>query len=499
MVSPPRTATSRSCLMAALLPLAGLSCYGQSSANLRIMPMGDSITAGFRSTTADGYRGPLATALAGQVAAVDFVGSQIDGTMLDPDNEGHFGYRIDQIAGLATGVLNNYKPNLVLLDAGINDLGQSYNVSTAPARLASLIDQILAAEPDATVLVAQLIVNTTASVEAERETFNSELPAIVQTRASAGKHVALVDMSALATADLFDGLHPNNTGYQLMANAWDTSIQQAIANRWIADPVSGTASRPTGAIYSGFAGQCLDDFGGASNTVTKADLYGCNPTTAQQFNVNNGQVAINGLCLDVDGGGTANGTLVDLYHCTSAANQVWTVQNGTLVNPASGRCLDYPSGSVVEGTQLDIEDCDGSPNQQWRVPSEGAVISGVAGKCLDAFGGSTANRTKVDSYGCNPTSAQQWAVTNNTLSFDGKCLDITGGGTTNGTLVELFTCTGGSNQIWTPVNGALVNPASGRCLDIPGGSPTDGVQLDIKDCTGGSNQQWTLPPGTPQS
>ncbi len=495
----PRAILSCSLLVSGLLILMGSPAHGQTNTNLRLMPLGDSITWGTESTTQNGYRGPLSIALSSQVAAQDFVGTQINGTMSDPDNEGHPGYKISDIAALTNASLNTYKPNVVLLDAGINDLGQNYQISTAPSRLASLIDQILAAEPDATVLVAQLIINADPTLESERETFNSQLPAIVQARASAGKHVALVDMSALTTADLSGTLHPNDTGYQLMANAWDASIQQAIANRWVADPVSGSASRPTGAISSGVPGMCLDDFGDSGTADTKADVYGCNPTPAQQWNVNNGSIAINGLCLDIVGGGTSNGTLVDVWHCTGAPNQIWNVQNGTLVNPVSGRCLDDPGGSTTNGTQLDIKDCDGSPGQQWRVPSEGSVLSGIAGKCLDAFGGSTADRTKVDSFGCNPTSAQQWVVTNNTLSFDGKCMDITGGSTANGALVELYTCTGAANQIWTPVNGALVNPASGRCLDIPGGSATDGVQLDILDCNGSSNQRWTLPPGTPNS
>ena len=493
MVRFPRTAPNRFCLMAALLTSVGLSCYGQSSANLRIMPLGDSITWGTESTTGNGYRGPLSIALSSQVAAQDFVGTQINGTMSDPDNEGHPGYKISDIAALTNASLNTYKPNLVLLDAGINDLGQNYQISTAPSRLASLIDQTLAAEPDATVLVATLIINGDPTLESERETFNSQLPAIVQARANAGKHVALVDMSALTTADLSGTLHPNDTGYQLMANAWDASIQQAIANHWIADPVSGSASRPTGAIYSGVSGMCLDDFGDSGTADTKADVYGCNPTAAQQWNFNNGSIAINGLCLDIVGGGTSNGTLVDVWHCTGAANQVWTVQNGTLVNPVSGRCLDDPGGSTTNGTQLDIKDCDSSPGQQWRVPSQGPIVSGIAGQCLDAFGGSNANRTKADSYGCNETAAQQWTITNNTLTFDGKCLDITGGGTANSTPVELFTCNGGGNQIWTPVNGRLINPASGRCLDIPAGSTGNGVQLDVLDCSGGSSQKWTLP------
>ncbi len=494
----PRTILPCSLLAAGLLILMGSPAHGQTSANLRIMPLGDSITAGAQSTTQDGYRGPLSTALAGQIGILDFVGTQIDGSMADPDNEGHYGYRIRDLAPLTNASLNNYKPNVVLLDAGINDLGKNDDIPNAPSRLASLIDQILSAEPDATVLVAQLIINGDATLESERETFNSQLPAIVQARANAGKHVALVDMSALTLSDLSGTLHPNDSGYQKMANAWDASIEQALASHWIADPLSGTASRPTGNIYSGVAGMCLDDPNDSATADTKADIFGCNPTASQQWNVNNGQLAINNLCLDIVGGGTGNGTLVDVWHCTGATNQIWRVQNGTLVNPVSGRCLDDPGGNTTSGTQLDIKDCDGSPGQQWRVPSEGSVVSGIAGKCLDAFGGSTADRTIVDSYGCNPTSAQQWVVTNNTLSFDGKCMDITGGSTASGALVELYRCTGAGNQSWTPINGALVNPASGLCLDIPGGGP-DGVQLDIQACTGGSNQKWTLPPGTPNS
>lgn len=233
---------------------------GQSTVNLRLMPLGDSITAGYDSSTGNGYREPLATALAGQIGTLDFVGSQIDGTMADPDNEGHFGIDISDLAALTTAALNRYKPNIVALDVGINDIGGNYYVSTAPSRLASLIDQILAAEPDATVLVAQLIVNGDPAEEGEVVTFNNALPAIVQARASAGKHVYLVNMSALTyPADLDGTLHPNDTGYQLMANAWDTAIQQVIAYGWISDPVSGSASRPNGAIYSGLSGLCLDN------------------------------------------------------------------------------------------------------------------------------------------------------------------------------------------------------------------------------------------------
>jgi len=466
----------------------------QSNANLRLMPVGDSITAGYLSTTNNGYRGPLWTALASQVATQDFVGTQIDGTMSDPDNEGHYGYRIDQIAGLINSSLATYKPNIVTLDIGINDLGQNYEVSTAPSRLASLIDQILASEPDATVLVAQLIVNATASVESEVVTFNDQLPAIVQSRASAGKHVYLVDMSALTTADLSDGLHPNDTGYQLMANAWDTAVQEVISNGWITHPLAGSATRPVGAFYSGVSGMCLDDFTDSQTKGIKAVISACNGSSEQQLNINNGAVTINNLCLDVVGGGTANQTLVDFWSCTGASNQLWTSQNGTLLNPASGRCLDDPGFSTVNGTQLQIYDCNGGTNQRWQIPSEGSLSSGVKGLCLDDQGGLNSNGTKSTVSQCNSSGEQQWKVTNNTVQFDGGCLDVTGGGTANGTPVHLWTCNGVAGQIWQYVNGTLVNPVSGRCLADPGSSTINGTQLQILGCDGGAEQQWTLPP-----
>jgi lysophospholipase L1-like esterase len=492
MVRLPRTSEVCRFAVIALFAFAGLSASAQTSTNLRIMPLGDSITAGYRSTTNNGYRQDLVTALSSQVGTIDMVGTLNDGPMGDPDHEGHSGYRIDQIASLTNAALNSYKPNVVLLMAGINDLGQGYEVSTAPNRLASLIDQILAAEPDATVLVAKLIVNATASVEAEVVTFNDALPAIVNSRASAGEHVYLVDTSAITTSDLEDGLHPNDTGYQLLANAWDGAIETVIGDGWIKDPIAGSITRPTGLVYSGIAGKCLDGAGLTSGG--KADISTCTTATNQLWNFNSGKIIINYLCLDVVGGGTGNKTLVDLYTCNGGGNQQWTVEsNGTLVNPASGRCLDDPGGSATDGTQLEIYDCNGGSNQQWLAPAQGPITSGLSGKCLDDKAGSASSATHVDSYGCNNLASQQWNIHNHQLKFDGKCVSVVGGGTGNGSLIDIEACSGASSQVWTPVGGTLVNSGSGRCLDVPGSSTTNGIQLDIEDCSGGSNQKWAIP------
>ena len=480
--------------------VAGFGVMAHAQAiNLRLMPVGDSITAGYEGGGAvpsyNGYRGPLAAALQGQVATFDFVGSQIDGTILDPDNKGHIGYFISQIANLITPQLQNYKPNLILLDIGANDCNQSSTQSGAADRLSSLVNQIMSAEPDATLLLGQLITDGTASSESCVQNVNSQLPSIVSALTTQGKHIMLVDMSALTyPSDYSDTLHPNDTGYQLMANAWDKAIQQVIANKWISDPLAGSITRPTGAIYSGISGKCLDYAAVSGSNAINAVLNDCSSSTSQQWNLNSGQIAINGKCLDIYGGGTANETGVDLFSCNGQSNQQWTVSNGHLVNPASGLCLDDPGGSTANGTQLEIFTCNTGLNQQWRVPSEGPVVSGLSGNlCLDSFGGSTAIRNKVDAYGCNQTAAQQWKVTNNTLTFDGQCLDINNG-VPSGTSpqVEIYTCNGGTNQVWVPMNGTLVNPISGRCLDVPANT-SPGTQLDLEGCNGTVNQNWTTP------
>ena len=492
-----------------------LLCFAQSffastaraqvSINLRVLPLGDSITAGYQSTTGNGYRGPLAAALSSQIGELDFVGSQIDGSMSDPDNEGHFAYEIDRLAALTNIALYTYKPNLVLLDAGINDLGNNDDVTNAPARLGSLIDQVLVSEPDATVLVAQLIVNSTPAVESEVVAFNNQLTTVVQARTSAGKHVYLVDMSAVTLGELQDGLHPNDSGYQVMANAWDAAIQQVIAKHWITDPLANSASLPTAAIFSGISGKCLDNLNGSGTAGNAVDLQDCNLNNAlaQQWNFNNSIIAINGLCLDIDGNRTAAGTTVDVWHCNGAPNQVWVLSNGTIINPASDRCLTTPDPSMPNGTPLQIEDCTGAPNQQWQVPFAGSIASGFKGLCLDSFAGSTAQGNKVDAYGCNNTAAQQWMVVNHTITFDGKCLDIASA-TAGGKLIDLAACTGAPNQVWTLTNGSFVNPATGNCLDDPDASFAQGTQLDLAACNGAPNQQWFLqtpvpvPPPAPQ-
>jgi len=65
--------------------------------------------------------------------------------------------------------------------------------------------------------------------------YNALIPAVVQTRAAAGKHVVMVDMYSAFTANanyqteyLVDYAHPTDAGYAVMANVWYQAIGAAL-------------------------------------------------------------------------------------------------------------------------------------------------------------------------------------------------------------------------------------------------------------------------------
>jgi hypothetical protein len=190
------------------------------------LPLGDSITYG-STTNNGGYRVELFARATGDGKHVTFVGSQSDGpatvagVTFPKNNEGHPGWTISQIAGIATptSALKD-APHIVLLHIGTNDLPNS--LTGASDRLASLVDQIVTALPNALLVVAQIIPLPWA--ESSVTTYNAAIPALVQQRASQGKHVLVVDMNTgFPTANGFgsDNIHPNDAvGYPWMGDKW---------------------------------------------------------------------------------------------------------------------------------------------------------------------------------------------------------------------------------------------------------------------------------------
>ncbi len=188
-----------------------------------IMPLGDSITDGI--TVAGAYRIKLWNNITNAGQKVDFVGSMSNGPseLGDKNHEGHSGWRIDQIDANINTWMTTYKPKIVLLHIGTNDISQKYDLNNAPNRLSSLIDKICAKLPsDGKLYVAKVIPLSYADVT----NYNSQVAQVVQNKASQGKPVFIVDMySAVTVADLPDGVHCSRTGYDKMADVWYNAIK----------------------------------------------------------------------------------------------------------------------------------------------------------------------------------------------------------------------------------------------------------------------------------
>jgi len=197
------------------------------------MPLGDSITFGIGSSTTSSYRAALYDKLIAAGAKVDYIGSSKSGSFAKPQHEGWSGATITQVSTMSERSINK-KPNVILLMAGGNDILWAGNKPTAPNRLGELIDKLVAAAPDAVVLVATL--TPLPRVSADVDTFNNAVPGLVKARADKGKKVALVSMAAIKPTDLKEGVHPNDGGYLKMADIWFQAIEEVAQKGWIKEP-----------------------------------------------------------------------------------------------------------------------------------------------------------------------------------------------------------------------------------------------------------------------
>ncbi|MBO3746201.1 cellulose binding domain-containing protein [Streptosporangiaceae bacterium NEAU-GS5] len=358
-----RTRRVLRCLTAGLMLGASLVlgtgvAGAESNGGVRVMPLGDSITDGF--TVAGGYRIDLWQKLVTGGFTVDFVGSLFNGpaALGDHDHEGHSGWRIDQIDANIVNWLRTFTPRTILLHIGTNDMIQ--NPSGAPARLGTLLDHITSTAPDAEVFVATII--PLSGSDANVRAFNSAIPGLVQTRAAAGRHIHLVDMfSALTTADLADGVHPNAGGYSKMATVWfnalrsvpgaltpigtggDTTVPSAPANL----AASGTTSTSTGLSWTA----STDNVG-----VTGYDILRATGATGGTF----AQVGTSATTSFTNTGLTANTTYRYQVRARDAAGNLSAVSNITQVTTQTGgttpgACTATPTVQSQWGTGYVIQ------------------------------------------------------------------------------------------------------------------------------------------------
>lgn len=253
-----------------VLLLAGVVFLGQgwraprpvraavTAAKIKIMPLGDSITSGTDATHTPAmasYRCELQKKL--DLAKFDFVGS-VHGqwgvnlypqlptpdycTMGDLDQEGHSGYRIEDILNGAStwnGKLQAWaaaaKPDLVLVHLGTVDFIKGQSVDSTVAEMGQVIDTLRAANPWVRIVLAQIIPASNDGVNgpelAAIPTFNTQLPALVASKARPASPIVLVDMHTGFDISIYtlDGVHPNPSGENKMALRWKTAIDSVMA------------------------------------------------------------------------------------------------------------------------------------------------------------------------------------------------------------------------------------------------------------------------------
>ncbi|MGD7651632.1 MAG: Ig-like domain-containing protein, partial [Verrucomicrobiales bacterium] len=194
------------------------------------MPLGDSITSDVSGN--GGYRSRVYSELTANGYNVDFVGTRSDSGVAglpDTDHQGFPGYQIVGIESKMEFALNAVEdPDVILLHAGTNDFTAGATVAEVQARLKSIIGTLSSLRPYAKILVASPILRTdNAATEQKQASFAAALPQLVSEQAALGRRVAFVDQhAALEASDLLenDGVHPNEAGYEKMADTWLASI-----------------------------------------------------------------------------------------------------------------------------------------------------------------------------------------------------------------------------------------------------------------------------------
>ena len=228
--------------------------------NLRVMPVGDSITLG-KKDFVGGYRKILYEWLIANGYAITYVGKQdisnnpkypapcSDGSI--PFHEGYGSFRTDQTLNGGTAekqtapplatTLEHFKPDVVLLMIGTNDILQNWQLDTLEERLGQIVDAIYASNPKTIVLVASIApLGGWAYADKEKRAmaYNAAIPGIVAKQQALGRQIGFVDVhKALAFKGALAGdeVHPTSMGYAKMAQAWYQALTGEEAPA-IADP-----------------------------------------------------------------------------------------------------------------------------------------------------------------------------------------------------------------------------------------------------------------------
>jgi len=353
---------------------------------IRIMPLGDSITydnniddvinprpTGLRTA----YRQPLWLKLTQDGGyAVDFVGSVVAGQdvvpAFDPDNEGHPGWRGEDIADNIYGWLHDNPADIILLHIGTNDLNQNNN-DTSAADVQDILDEIDRYEDNygvaVTVFLARII-NTANHIcpnGSYTTTFNDNVAAMVLGRPS--DKIVMVDMECGAgldygvdttdpyAYDMYDFLHPNPSGYAKMAQVWFNSLAAYLGTAGQGSINIVKATQPAGGAGFGFSSDLgaftLADGQSTNFSGLEARNYKIAESLQQGWSLQSVNCSGGDFTLNNDGVTVHLGKAQNIT-CTFTNVQPAIIPSGTYLDAGSGSPLYFSfNGGSFSNTKLD--------------------------------------------------------------------------------------------------------------------------------------------------
>lgn len=222
---------------------------------IRLHPIGDSITRGTKGYT---YRQYLKALLKAININVNFVGqcphaadagsswtnyqdlfNTLEG---DIEHDGWGGVRIEQLTDMTNNtrgypkktiqqmVLDN-PSDIILLMIGTNDIISVYQLSSAPARLDTLISRIVRSTPNK-VIVTSIPPTPLPIANGTIKTFNAAIPGIVAAHKAKGEKISYIDINAMMGNDDIssDSYHPNSQGYEKIGKGFFEAIKSVISS-----------------------------------------------------------------------------------------------------------------------------------------------------------------------------------------------------------------------------------------------------------------------------
>jgi|GEM_PF-4162335 len=210
-----------------------LFCTGRTYSQLRIMPVGDSITRGVHgSTDSAGYRRTLYLALTAEGYSVNFIGTQTDGapTDFDRNHEGHSGWSANQVRDNMNSWLLANPADIILLHIGTNDLSTGQSAAGVVAEVGQILDRI-DARSTATVVFLARIINRNDSFSTVTTQYNNLLQSLANTRIANGDRIVVVNQETALNyqTDMADAVHPNDAGYVKMGQRWSSALSDYLS------------------------------------------------------------------------------------------------------------------------------------------------------------------------------------------------------------------------------------------------------------------------------